>query len=53
MKGKGIRLTNGITNVIIQNVRFTDLNPQYIWGGDAVSRTFKVVGGVFPSAYGL
>lgn len=37
MKGKGIRLINGISNVIVQNVRFTDLNPQYIWGGDAVS----------------
>ena len=37
MKGKGVRLTNSISNVIIQNVRFTDFNPQYIWGGDAVS----------------
>lgn len=37
IKGKGLRLANGITNVIIQNIHITDLNPQYIWGGDALT----------------
>lgn len=37
IKGKGLRLANGVTNVIIQNIHFTDLNPQYIWGGDAIT----------------
>lgn len=36
IRGKGIRLVNDISNVIIQNVHFTELNPQYIWGGDAI-----------------
>ncbi|CEL62162.1 hypothetical protein RSOLAG1IB_10257 [Rhizoctonia solani AG-1 IB] len=35
IKGKGLRLT-GSTNVIIQNIRISDLNPQYVWGGDAI-----------------
>jgi pectate lyase len=34
-KGKGLRLS-GSTNVIIQNVRFSDINAQYVWGGDAI-----------------
>ncbi|ETS85384.1 pectin lyase F [Pestalotiopsis fici W106-1] len=36
IRGKGIRLVSDATNVIIQNVHFTELNPQYIWGGDAI-----------------
>lgn len=35
--GKGIRLANGIKNVIIQNIHITELNPQYVWGGDAIT----------------
>ncbi|CUA68994.1 hypothetical protein RSOLAG22IIIB_08246 [Rhizoctonia solani] len=35
IKGKGLRLS-GSTNVIIQNIRISDLNPQYVWGGDAI-----------------
>ncbi|KAF8750390.1 Pectate lyase [Rhizoctonia solani] len=35
IKGKGLRLV-GSTNVIIQNIRISDLNPQYVWGGDAI-----------------
>ncbi|KAF8750388.1 Pectate lyase [Rhizoctonia solani] len=27
----------GSTNIIIQNVRISDINPQYVWGGDAIS----------------
>ncbi|CCO33321.1 putative pectin lyase F Short=PLF [Rhizoctonia solani AG-1 IB] len=35
VKGKGLRLNN-VSNVIIQNIRISDLNPQYVWGGDAL-----------------
>ncbi|KAF8703180.1 Pectate lyase, partial [Rhizoctonia solani] len=34
-KGKGLRLA-GSKNVIIQNIRISDINPQYVWGGDAI-----------------
>lgn len=34
--GKGLRFT-GVSNIIIQNVAITNLNPQYVWGGDALS----------------
>ncbi|TVY55114.1 putative pectin lyase A [Lachnellula cervina] len=37
IKGKGLRVANGAENVIIQNIHITDLNPQYIWGGDAIT----------------
>ncbi|KAL7274116.1 hypothetical protein RUND412_003003 [Rhizina undulata] len=37
IRGKGLRVANGVTNVIIQNIHITDLNPQYIWGGDAIT----------------
>jgi len=37
LRGKGLRIANGAKNVIIQNIHITDLNPQYIWGGDAVA----------------
>ncbi|TVY46701.1 putative pectin lyase A [Lachnellula occidentalis] len=37
IKGKGLRIANGAENVIIQNIHITDLNPQYIWGGDAIT----------------
>ncbi|KAE8142978.1 putative pectin lyase E [Aspergillus pseudotamarii] len=39
IRGKGLRITNGNKNVIIQNIHFTDLNPQYVWGGDAITLT--------------
>ncbi|CCO33314.1 putative pectin lyase F-2 Short=PLF-2 [Rhizoctonia solani AG-1 IB] len=35
IKGKGLRLS-GVSNVIIQNIRISDLNAQYVWGGDAI-----------------
>ncbi|KAB5589955.1 hypothetical protein CTheo_6613 [Ceratobasidium theobromae] len=35
IKGKGLRLS-GSSNIIIQNLRISDLNPQYVWGGDAI-----------------
>jgi pectate lyase len=37
IRGKGLRLVNGVSNVIIQNIHITELNPQYIWGGDAIT----------------
>ncbi|OBT88362.1 hypothetical protein VE02_02346 [Pseudogymnoascus sp. 03VT05] len=37
IKGKGLRIANGAKNVIIQNIHITNLNPQYIWGGDAIT----------------
>ncbi|KAH7325158.1 pectin lyase fold/virulence factor [Rhizoctonia solani] len=36
IKGKGLRIV-GATNIIIQNVRFSDMNQQYVWGGDAIT----------------
>lgn len=35
--GKGLRLANGVSNVIIQNIKIAELNPQYVWGGDAIT----------------
>lgn len=34
--GKGIRIA-GASNVIIQNIAFTNINPKYVWGGDAIT----------------
>ncbi|KAB5590297.1 Pectin lyase [Ceratobasidium theobromae] len=36
IKGKGLKL-QGSNNVIIRNVRISDINPQFVWGGDAIS----------------
>lgn len=35
--GKGLRFTNGASNIIVQNIMISDLNPQYVWGGDALT----------------
>jgi pectin lyase len=56
IKGKGLRIVNGVKNVIIQyvailqrfhtradidqvsrNIAVTDINPKYVWGGDAIT----------------
>ncbi|KAM0344931.1 hypothetical protein ACHAPU_007065 [Fusarium lateritium] len=37
IRGKGLRLRGGVSNIIIQNIHFTELNPQYVWGGDAIT----------------
>ncbi|KAK7962585.1 uncharacterized protein PG986_003410 [Apiospora aurea] len=37
IKGKGLRLTGGVKNVIIQNIHVTSINPKYVWGGDAIT----------------
>lgn len=31
IRGKGLRFVSGVSNIIVQNVHITDLNPQYIW----------------------
>lgn len=37
VRGKGFRLAGGTNNVILQNLEIRDLNPQYVWGGDAIT----------------
>lgn len=37
IRGKGLRLRASTSNVIIQNIHFTELNPQFVWGGDALT----------------
>lgn len=37
IKGKGLRLVSGVSNIIIQNIHITNLNPKYVWGGDAIT----------------
>ncbi|CAM3881319.1 hypothetical protein [Paracidovorax anthurii] len=37
IKGRGLRIGDGNGNVIIQNIRITDINPSVIWGGDALT----------------
>ncbi|KAF2443737.1 polysaccharide lyase family 1 protein [Karstenula rhodostoma CBS 690.94] len=36
LNGKGLRLV-GVSNIIIQNIKITNLNPKYVWGGDAIT----------------
>jgi pectin lyase len=35
--GKGLRIVSGATNIIIQNIMITNINPKYVWGGDAIT----------------
>lgn len=37
IRGKGLRFRNGATNIIVQNIQVSELNPKYVWGGDAIS----------------
>ncbi|EME45005.1 polysaccharide lyase family 1 protein [Dothistroma septosporum NZE10] len=37
IKGKGLRFANDVSNIIVQNIHITELNPQYVWGGDAIT----------------
>jgi pectate lyase len=36
IRGKGIRIEGGVSNVIVRNLTISDINPQVIWGGDAL-----------------
>ncbi|CAL3966183.1 unnamed protein product [Diplocarpon coronariae] len=38
IRGKGFRLSD-VSNIIFQNIRVTELNPAYVWGGDAFALT--------------
>ncbi|KAF9884806.1 hypothetical protein FE257_001222 [Aspergillus nanangensis] len=37
LRGKGLRVIDGNSNIIIQNIHITQLNPEYVWGGDAIT----------------
>jgi len=37
IRGKGFRMAGGTNNVILQNLEIRELNPQYVWGGDAIT----------------
>ena len=37
ISGKGFRIRGGASNIIIQNIHITGLNPEYVWGGDALT----------------
>lgn len=39
IKGKGLRFTSDVSNIIVQNIEITELNPEYVWGGDALGFT--------------
>jgi pectate lyase len=36
LRGLGLRFVYGVSNIIVQNVHLTQLNPEYVWGGDAI-----------------
>lgn len=33
IKGKGLRIVSGV----VRNIAITDINPKYVWGGDAIT----------------
>ncbi|KAF2135745.1 polysaccharide lyase family 1 protein [Aplosporella prunicola CBS 121167] len=37
IRGKGLRFRANATNIIVQNIKITELNPKYVWGGDGLS----------------
>jgi len=37
IKGRGVRLRGGASNVIIRNLAISDINPGIVWGGDAIT----------------
>lgn len=37
IEGKGLRIVSGASNIIIQNIEITNINPHYVWGGDAIT----------------
>src|SRR5438128_6851798 len=36
IKGKGLSVGGGAQNVVIRNLTISDINPQIVWGGDAI-----------------
>ncbi|KAF7904779.1 hypothetical protein EAF00_002113 [Botryotinia globosa] len=37
IRGKGLRMVSGASNIIIQNIKIEEINPKYVWGGDAIT----------------
>jgi pectin lyase len=37
IKGKGFTLKGGVSNIVIRNLTITEINPQLVWGGDAIT----------------
>lgn len=37
LSGKGLTLPDTTKNVIVQNIHITNINPQHVWGGDALT----------------
>ncbi|MGC4088179.1 MAG: hypothetical protein QM756_09815 [Polyangiaceae bacterium] len=37
IKGKGLRMISGVSNIIIRNLTITSINAQMVWGGDALT----------------
>lgn len=37
IKGKGVSLQGGVSNIIIRNLSITDINEGMVWGGDGLS----------------
>lgn len=37
IRGKGLRMVNRVSNIAIRNLTITNINPQIVWGGDALS----------------
>ncbi|BCS19434.1 polysaccharide lyase family 1 protein [Aspergillus puulaauensis] len=35
LSGKGLYLEGGVSNIIVQNIKITNMNPHLVWGGDA------------------
>jgi pectate lyase len=37
IRGKGLRMINDVSNIIVRNLTMTNINPQIVWGGDAIT----------------
>jgi pectin lyase len=36
IKGKGLKISNNASNIIVRNLTITTINPEIVWGGDAI-----------------
>ena len=48
IKGKGLKIVG--SNVIVQNIHVTELNPHLVWGGDAIDISGEYVGSKYVAA---
>ncbi|MDP9107789.1 MAG: pectate lyase, partial [Pseudomonadota bacterium] len=37
IKGRGLTLRGGVSNIVVRNLAITDINPEMVWGGDALT----------------